>query len=644
MTRRTHSTGEQAELADRSPEVGEAIGPYRLIGVIGDGSLGRLYVAEQHGIRGVSKTVALRCVRPELARQAEFRAYFAEASSIAARAEHPNVLSVFELASIDGRYIVSMEYLPGETLASVLARALVDRRDGGSSFSPDIAAYVVKHVASALQYVHDLRETAAQGVSPRHQGVDTSSIFISYHGTVKWLGLGLGALAQPSPAVEAPQSSAGAESGVSTPAGRDIGADSPTDVFNLGVLLWTCLVGEKPAAGATPPGLEGADPSGTVPAALLAPPSSLRANVPEALDRIVKQALSSDPLERFQSPHAMADALEKYLFRRDTRPTPKHLRRWMEQSFGAGRASLQMQIARGRDVEAALSRLGAADSASGAAAPLAAPRPRELWSTSHSVFSELTRASIAPPRSFERIPGSPDERSHVTSILTRQMPPSFMRVPASLANAELPALEPAPVAPALVPPSQPASRGWLLAAGAVVCAAVALGLILVVATGSQSSPFGAKTQGATSADRSGRLEIRSMPEGAAIFVDGEPTGLRTPALLKGLAPGRTLHLRVEKAGFASQERQLEIGPGSMMTPVFELRASEGRVRFVGAPRNARIYVDDVPVALGAGAAINLPVGEHTLRVETPDALVFSGRVDVVAGEQTINAGGDRAIP
>src|SRR5262245_49331304 len=136
MTRGTHSTVEQA------PEIGDAIGRYRIVGVLGDGSLGRLYVAEQHGIRGISKTVALRCIRPELARSPRFRTRFSEAASLVTRSQHPNLVTVFEMDSIDGQFFISMEYLPGESVASLITRC-----NAGDSLPPDIAAYVVKQVA-----------------------------------------------------------------------------------------------------------------------------------------------------------------------------------------------------------------------------------------------------------------------------------------------------------------------------------------------------------------------------------------------------------------------------------------------------------------------------------------------------------------
>jgi eukaryotic-like serine/threonine-protein kinase len=620
MTRGTHPTVEQ------TPGIGDAIGRYRIIGVLGDGRLGSLYVAEQHGIRGVSKTVALRCIRPELAQSPQFRARFSEAASLAPRCEHPNVVTVFEMGNADGRYFVSMEYVPGENVTSINNECLFDQCNSRDQLTPDIAAYVVKQAAAALQYLQDRREASPQRVSRQHDAVEGSDVFVSYHGTVKWLSVGLRSLTDALAPSSADHASSPA-SAVPASATVEVDADRHTDVSSLGALLWTCLVGEP------------SDPA--APSPLLAAPGSLRPDVPAALDAIVRQAMSADPRERFASPRAMAEALDRYLLRSDSRPTPKQLRRWMERSFGSERASLQMQIARGRDVETALSRLGAPQapgSASQSSKAFSMPRPRALWSTSHSVFSQLSRASLAPPRSFERVSGSaPDESSRITSIPTRHMPSNFMSVPAALASAELPPLQ-APQAP-----PAPPSRMWLVSTVLAACAVLAVGLLLILAT-SSGGAFPAAAGGAASADRSGRLEVRSTPEGAAVFVDGEPTGLRTPAVLKGLAPGRTIHLRVEKAGFAGQELQVAIAPGSVETRAFELHASAGRVLFAGAPPDARFYIDDAVVAVAPDTPLNLSVGVHAVRIETPGGLLFSDQVDVVPGEQTIHVADDPATP
>src|SRR5690606_3304284 len=125
----------------------------------------------------------------------------------------------------------------------------------------------------------------------------------------------------------------------------------------------------------------------------------------------------------------------------------------------------------------------------------------------------------------------------------------------------------------------------------------------------------------------GRLDVQSTPEGALVFVDGEPTGLRTPVVLRGLPVDRTLRLRVEKPGFASKEQDVELSAGTVATYTFELVASDGFVRFSGAPENARIYVDDVALGGEPGAPVRLSLGRHVVRVETRDALVFSGAVN-----------------
>jgi serine/threonine protein kinase len=650
MTRGTHPTVEQ------TPGIGDAIGRYRIIGVLGDGSLGNLYVAEQHGIRGISKTVALRCIRPELARNPQFRARFSEAASLAARCEHPNVVTVFEMGSADGHHFISMEYLPGENVGAIVSECLFNQCNSRDHLTPDIAAYVVKQAAAALQYLHDLREPAPQRVTRQHDEIDGSNVFVSYHGTVKWLGVGLRSLARTLETISADRASSPMDAAPAS-ATTEADADRHTDVFGLGVLLWTCLVGREPArvpgshsvdtaalaidaAALNAAALNAAMSSRATPTQPLAP-SGPRTDVPGALAAIVRQALSADPRERFASPRAMSDALDRYLLRSDSRPTPKHLRRWMERVFGAERASLQMQIARGRDVEAALARLGAPQppgSTSRGSMAFSSPRPRPLWSTSHSVFAQLSRASITP-RSFERVTGSTlDESSRITSIPTRHMPSNFMSVPSSLASAELPPLQPPQ------DPGAPASRMWLASTVLAACAVLAVGVLLIFAASSESALPGA-AGGSTSADRSGRVDVRSTPEGAAVFVDGEPTGLRTPVVLKGLVPGRTIRLRVDKSGFASQERQIEIAPGGAAeTRSFELLASGGLVLFAGVPADASIYVDDALVTVEPGAPLNLPVGAHAVRVETPSGLLFSDQVDIVPGEQTIHVAGGPTTP
>lgn len=636
-------------MAERAPVSGDVIGHYRILGVMGDGGLGRLYVAEQHGIQGVSKTVALKHIRPELTRSPDFRALFFDAASIAPRFEHPNVVTIHEMAEVGGSYFFSTEYLPGENIAAILKAC-----GNIANLPTDIAASVVKQATNAVQSLHDLRRAAAQPVGLGH--VDPSNVFVTYHGTVKVLGIGLRPLQVVNAAAASGAhrvGSTGFASAYVAPEQLAGSADARADVFSLGALLWTCLTGQSPEL-AHGDGEVGASAS----AQRWVAPSSLRADVPEALDVITLRALSPDPSERFQSARALSDALDQYLLRRGSRPTPKQLRRWMEQLFDAERASLQMQLAQGRDVEVALSLLGNLQPASGAsnvAHSRVSLRPRELWSTSQAMFSRLERGSIAPSRSLEGRGSASHERLSVGSLLPHHVPSSFTGGPTfapampttSIATPAIAIATPATVPPATLASATAESarppRTWMVALLIASCAVIAVGTALMLSS-SERSPVSDASRDTPLADRSGRIDVRSTPEGAAVFVDGEPTGLRTPAVLKGLADGRKLMLRVDKAGFASQEREVQVVAGAVEARAFELLASDGLVRFAGAPADARIYIDEKAVTVEEGEPVSLSAGQHQLRVETPSSLIFSGTVVVVAGEQTIRVDGVEATP
>lgn len=605
-------------VAEPGPKVGDVIGHYRLIGSVGDGHLGRLFVAEQRKIRDVSNTVALRCIRPELAQQPDFSSCFAAAASVVPRLEHPNILSIHEMSAVDGHCFFSMEYLAAENVASILTRC-----NTGSPVPPDIAAAIVKQAANAVHYVHTMPAPAARRLQLGFGELLPASLFVTYHGTVKWLVAGLRTLSE----YGAAASGEHAVSWSSAYRAPEQGTDARADVFSLGALLWTFLTGHRPqlayASGEADPSALGRGVA----------PSSIQPDVPEALDGIVMRALSLEPEQRFQSARELSDALDRYLLQLDARPTHKHIRRWMAQLFDAERAALQLQIARGRDLGAALASLSSLQGGGSSPAPPRSSRhARELWSTRHSSFSRPERTSLEPgPRfaSYEPPPFSAREPG--------EAPPTFRAV-SPVSPVSLPA-----VPGRLTSELAPRTPRWVLPALVAVGAGVALGTGLLLSAPEPGSPLLEPPRGSTQAASQGQLAVRSAPEGASVFVDGEPTGLRTPALLKHLAGGRLLRVRVEKAGFASQEREVTIAPGAEAAESFELHASRGLVMFADAPAGARIFVDDSRVPWD-GKPLSLPVGQHAVRVEAQSSLVFSGNVVVTGGEQTIRVSGAAPTP
>src|SRR3712207_8366865 len=110
------------ETGDLAAAQGQRLGRYRIRGTLGQCGMGRLYVAEQTGIEGFTKIVALKRILPHLAHSPHFRSMFLNEARVAARLEHPNIVTTYELGEVEGIYYIAMEYLPGEDLGAVLGR------------------------------------------------------------------------------------------------------------------------------------------------------------------------------------------------------------------------------------------------------------------------------------------------------------------------------------------------------------------------------------------------------------------------------------------------------------------------------------------------------------------------------------------
>src|SRR5687768_706098 len=103
----------------------QTLGPYQLVDVIASGGMGQLHIATKSGLEGFTKIAAVKCILPELAEAPEFRKMFLDEARVAARLDHPNIVSTYELGEADGCYFIAMEYLPGEDLSAILNRGRV---------------------------------------------------------------------------------------------------------------------------------------------------------------------------------------------------------------------------------------------------------------------------------------------------------------------------------------------------------------------------------------------------------------------------------------------------------------------------------------------------------------------------------------
>src|SRR4029079_8608687 len=156
------------------------LGRYELITQIGQGGMAEVQLALQRGPAGVEKLVVVKLVHENLASQKTFVDMLLDEARVAALVKHPNVVDIYDLGEVEGRYFIAMEYLEGEPLLAVL-RAGRDRQ----RLDLLSTARVVADTAEGLDAAHELRSMAGEPIGLVHHDVSLGNIVVLYTRQVK---------------------------------------------------------------------------------------------------------------------------------------------------------------------------------------------------------------------------------------------------------------------------------------------------------------------------------------------------------------------------------------------------------------------------------------------------------------------------
>jgi serine/threonine protein kinase len=235
----------------------------------------------------LGRPVALKLLAENLADDKAFRKRFVREGRLAARLSHPNVVQVYDVGESDGRPYIVMEYVPGETLASVLAR----RR----KLPPSEAAGLAHQAALGLQAAHEAGLV--------HRDVKPQNLIVRDDGVLKIADFGIARAAEATRLTElgtilgtaaylAPEQAAG----------EDVSAAA--DVYSLGAVLYELLTGRPPYEFTSIAELAAQQTAGAI-----TPVRDLEPAVPEELEALVMSCLAREPQFRPSSAAAVAEAL-----------------------------------------------------------------------------------------------------------------------------------------------------------------------------------------------------------------------------------------------------------------------------------------------------------------------------------------------
>jgi serine/threonine protein kinase/Tol biopolymer transport system component len=284
--------GEQKESLN-----GRRIGHHEIIALLGAGGMGEVYLA--HDTR-LGRKVALKLLPPLFTNDPERLRRFQREARAASALNHPNILTIYEIGQADGRHFIATEYVAGLTLRQRMERSQMP---------------LGEKLGVALQVASALAEAHAAGIV--HRDIKPENIMLREDGLAKVLDFGLAKLTGGEGAAEAegptralfntePGTVMGTVQYMSPEQVRGLEADGRTDVWSLGVVLYELLAGRNPFASAT---------TGDCIASILerepAPLSRYAADAPEALQSIVKKALTKEKEARYQMVGEMLDDLRR---------------------------------------------------------------------------------------------------------------------------------------------------------------------------------------------------------------------------------------------------------------------------------------------------------------------------------------------
>ena len=300
------------------------LGKYELLMPLAAGGMARIYIGRSTGIGSFERHVVLKLITPERERDETAVQMFLDEARLAAALNHQNVAQVFEVGEDQGIHYLAMEYVHGQDLRALLAKA----GSQGTRIPLELALTVVAGAASGLNHAHERRAADGTPLGIVHRDVSPSNLMIGYDGSVKLLDFGIAKATSRSV-----QTQAGIIKGkfaYMSPEqcrGRDV--DRRSDVFSLGIILYEISTQHRCFRADSD-----FDTMHRIVTGDVVRPTRLVQGYPPALEAIVMKALAVDAAHRYQSAALLLEALESFATASRFSLSTMGLGRFMRDMFG----------------------------------------------------------------------------------------------------------------------------------------------------------------------------------------------------------------------------------------------------------------------------------------------------------------------
>jgi serine/threonine protein kinase len=461
------------------------------------------------------RRVAIKRLTAEGAMSQAARARLVAEARLVFQLTHRNICQVLDLGAGDhGAYIV-MEFVDGLDLRALLRQLAA----AGGRLDVASCVYIARDVAQALDYAHRRTADGGDSLDLVHGDVTPGNILLSVEGEVKLTDFGIArALGTTAPGTHL----SGGTPGFVAPECDAGVVDHRSDIYSLGVTLYTALSGSDPDDGVSP--------------------ASLRRRRPEVsaeLEQVVRRMTAARPADRFLSAAEVEQVLALELARRYPTFTPSTLAR-VVRAHAAGPAGPATSIG-------TLTSLTTAAFGDPASDPITIPDPPAAPRDPHSTTSDHARSLTRTSRSARRSPrvawivaslAVAAAAMLVTLWLSRRGPAVGPAIDAGAVAAASPQVPPTPASPAI---------------DAAPLAA------------EPARPRPVRSRPSEPREKRAYITVNSIPWGA-VYVDGRKVSSDTPLYRHPLAAGRhEVKVFFPDRGTYSAPRRVDLAPGAVET-------------------------------------------------------------------------------
>ncbi len=254
---------------------GTVINHYRIVEKIGAGGMGEVYLADDTEL---NRQVALKFLSLHLCQDADCRARFKREAQAAAKLNHPNIVTIYEVSEFNGRPFFAMEHVEGQALSELI-------KQGDCPLD--------KVIDLSLQICEGLQEAHKAGIT--HRDIKPANILVSQSGRAKLVDFGLASVAGADKLTKE-GSTLGTIGYMSPEQVQGKATDHRSDLFSFGVVLYELISCKPPFKSETPAATMNAIAQQTP-----EPLARYKASVPDELQRIVSKLLQKDPALRYQT-------------------------------------------------------------------------------------------------------------------------------------------------------------------------------------------------------------------------------------------------------------------------------------------------------------------------------------------------------